>query len=202
MSRLTDIFDTTLKLLVGETLEQVRDNYYIAAKMHGCDDHSVGGLNINVSGRQDRAIIEKKKREQATQDMILMSLLDDQLADLEKALADKYGDDFAEVFAAEFLDDETYKTLMQIEDPEERRRAIAKAINDGIASGTIDPEEVYKNPDVKEWLAVHQQKRQQLADLDYTHATLEDEKKAEQSHVTSEGAKEEAVFDNIFAKKL
>ena len=48
---LQGLFDTARREVTGETLEQIRDNYYIAAKMRGCDDSSVGGLNINSSAR-------------------------------------------------------------------------------------------------------------------------------------------------------
>ena len=48
----------------------------------------------------------------------------------------KYGEDFAEQFAAELLDKETFEKLMLIQDPEERRKAIALSVWDGIQDGS------------------------------------------------------------------
>lgn len=174
---LTRVFDIERQEVTGETLEQIRDNYYIAAKMNGSDDSSVGGLNINASGRQDSATLAKKKEKQATSDMIMMALLDSQLAEIESAMIDKYGEDFAEQLAADLLDEDTYSKLMEIEDPEERRRAIAKAINDGIENGTIDPDKIYDNPDVKDWLDAHAEREHGMSGLDYSKATIAEGKK-------------------------
>ncbi|MEW8626271.1 MAG: hypothetical protein AB2551_11005 [Candidatus Thiodiazotropha sp.] len=156
---LTKTFDTARKESTGETLEKMRGNYYIALNMRGSDDNTLGGLNINTSGRANQATIAKKKVKQYT-DGLLMVALQDQLAAIESAMADKYGEDFAENLAAEFLDEETYKAVIAIEDPEERRRAIARAINEGIKNGTTDPDEVYKNPDFKEWLDKHAEREE------------------------------------------
>ena len=67
----------------------------------------------------------------------------------------KYGEDFAEQFAADLLDEQTYKKVMSIQDQKDRRKAIAEAISDGVANGTIDQQKAYENPDFAQWLDAH-----------------------------------------------
>jgi len=93
--------------------------------------------------------------------MLLLAELSRQLEAITNDMIAKYGEDFADNLAAEFLDEETYKKLMKIEDPEERRKAIAHAINDGVQNGTIDADAAYKNPDFKGWLDKHKEVVQQ-----------------------------------------
>ncbi len=186
---LTKIFDDKRRAPTGETLDQIRQNYFIAAQMSDSDDNSVGGLNINKSGRRDNASIDQKKRNQATDDFILMIMLDDRLTVIENNMIEKYGEDFAETMAAEFLDEDTHTRLMQIKDPEERRKAIAKEINDGIENGTIDPDEVYQNPDFKEWLDTH---------AAYDEAKIENAKSGPISeNKLTEDYTEEAALDGL-----
>ena len=197
---LTQLFDTKREEATGETLEQLRDNYYIAARMNGSEGSSVGGLNINTSGRQDAASITKKKQKQATSDMIMAALLESQLAAIEGAMIDKYGEDFAEQFAAELLDEDTYNTLMEIEDPEERRNAIAEAISKGIEDGSIDADSAYRNPDFKEWLDKHSENRDHRSQQDHSYSATTDKDKAEQNHGMTDGNEEEMVFESLFSK--
>ena len=84
--------------------------------------------------------------------------MSDRLAQIEANLVDKYGEYFAENLAAEYLDEETYKQLMSIEDQDERREQIAIAINQGIENGTIDPDAINENPDFAEWLDARKEK--------------------------------------------
>lgn len=106
----------------------------------------------------DQTNSDKKRKDASCEkkdSLTLLALLDSQIQILETSLADRYGDDFAENLAAEYLDEETYKELMAIEDQDERRAAIAAAINEGIANGTIDPSEIYADAELKEWLEKH-----------------------------------------------
>lgn len=134
--------------------DTLRHHYYVAAQMHGSDEKSIGGLNVNTSGRHDTAAAVEEKRKQSTDDAMFLAMLEQSLAQIETAMIEKYGEDFAEQLAAGYLDKETYQALMKIEDAEERRRAIALAINEGIENGTIDLNDIYKNPDVRQWLEI------------------------------------------------
>ncbi len=145
----------------GETLEQLRANYYIGALMNETGDKTVGGININASGRTNNIQLEKKKAKRSLDDMVLMNIINEMsLPDFESMMAGKYGDDFAENLAAEYLEPDVYKEIMTIDDPEERRKAIAEALNEGIANGTIDHTNIYANPDFKYWLEKRGQQNQ------------------------------------------
>lgn len=158
---LSGVFDQKRAMPDGETLERIRHNYYIQALTSESDELSIGGLTINQSGRGNYSSAEKKKRDQAMNEILLLSMLEDQLADIEQGMIDKYGEDFAENLAAEYLDTKIYMALMKIDDPQERRRTIADAINTGIQNGTIDSDKVLKNPDNKEWLIAHEDVKQE-----------------------------------------
>lgn len=159
---LTRIFEKSSQEIKGKELDALRQNYYIEASMRGSDETSIAGINVNTSGRHDNQLATNKKKKQSTQDILdYIAMLDNQLAIIENKMIDKYGEDFAENLAAEYLDKETYQKLIEIEDQEERRHAIAKAINDGIENGTIDADKI-TNPDFKEWLDIHKDKYQQL----------------------------------------
>lgn len=106
---------------VGETLEQIRHNYFTTLKMNDSDDASMGGLNINRSGRRDGAIQSKDKEDRDIYNMILMSTLDkirSELAELEaqmkqrfEALRGTYGDDVIGGMTATFLSEEDLSGL-------------------------------------------------------------------------------------------
>lgn len=140
-------FDEARKEAAGEDLETLRHNYFIQAKMQGSDDASIGGLNVNQSGRKHDGISAKEKSKQSINDYLNF------IASLEQ----KYGLDFAENWAADLLDEKTYKAIMKIEDQDERREAIAEAIIEGIEEGSIDPRKIEENPDLAEWLRTQSQ---------------------------------------------
>ena len=102
---------------------------------------------------------QKERSDQKRDQLTLLVLLDDQIRALEFTLTDRYGEDFAENLAAEYLDEETFKALMAIEDQSERRHAIALALSEGIANGSIDPEEISRDPELLEWIEKHLAKR-------------------------------------------
>lgn len=79
--------------------------------MQGSDDPSIGGLRVNVSGRKNEfaAGSGKAKRSTLADDLLFLDMLEQ-----------KYGEYFAENWAAELLDEETYSELMKIEDQAER----------------------------------------------------------------------------------
>jgi len=103
---------------------------------------------------------QKERSDQKRDQLALLVLLDDHIHGLEITLADRYGEDFAENLAAEYLDEETFKSLMAIEDQSERRHAIAVALSEGIANGSIDPEEINRDPELSDWLDKQLEKRE------------------------------------------
>lgn len=154
---LTSTFDECRKQPDGESIDQLRANYFIDAAMNERGVSSAGGLAINPSGIVNSAKIAKEKEKHAKYITTALKLMNDRLAQIEARLVDKYGEDFAENLAAEYLDEDTYKKLMSIQDKDERRRQIAQAINEGIENGSIDPDAINENPDFAEWLDVRRE---------------------------------------------
>ena len=113
---------------------------------------------------------KKKKADEHFWLMMMLDQLNDQLEAIESALVGKYGKQFAENLAAELLDEEQFKVIMQIEDQAERREAIAKAINDGIRSGEIDVQKAFENPDFRDWLNKHNEITEMELNLGATKA--------------------------------
>jgi len=132
---------------------------------------------------------------------MMMAILERQLQEIEIAMIRKYGEDFAEQFAAELLDQETFEKLMRIQDPEERRKAIALSVYDGIKDGSIDEANAHRNPDFKEWLDKHAEVRDYRQTLDHENATLANEHQAEASHKNADRQDLERGFGALFAKR-
>ncbi len=153
-SDLTKTFDISRQTPSGESLEELRQNYFIHANMRGLEETTVGGLRINAGGRKSAADIEREKK-RATSDLLLITELTKQLENITNNMVDKYTKGFAAQFAAPLLDTETFERINRIQDIDKRREAFARAINEGIKNGTIDPDEAYANPDFKEWLLKH-----------------------------------------------
>lgn len=189
MSSLTSIFDECRKQPDGETIDQLRANYFIDAAMNERGVSNSGGLAINPSGIVNSAKIAKEKEKHAKDMAFALKLLNDRLTQIEANLVDKYGEDFAENLAAEYLDEYTYKELMSIEDKEERRRQIAQAINEGIENGTIDPNTINENPDFMEWLDVRREETLNIASQE-----------VENSNSVEPEPKTESGFDVLFSK--
>lgn len=159
------------------------------------DDVSV--RMVNAVSAQHRENDIKKKQEQSAKDLLVtLEQIRQQFEKLEAQMIDKYGEDFAEQFAAELLDEETYKKIMEIEDQEERRQAIAEAILKGIEDGTIDPEEVFKNPDFKQWLEANAKIIEARAAIENNGQSLKDNTI---NHDNEQRANLEQGFDSIFA---
>jgi len=187
---LTSAFDECRKQPNGETIDQLRANYFIDAAMNERGVSSAGGLAINPSGLVNNTKIAKEKEKHAKDMIFALKLMNDRIARIEANLIDKYGEDFAENLAAGYLDDETYKQLMSIEDKDERRRQIAQVINEGIESGTIDPDAINENPDFAEWLDVRNE-----TELNITSQEVEN------SQSMSEDANLKDDFGSLFAIK-
>ena len=191
---LSETFDAVRRTVTGESLEDLRHNYFVAAKMRGDDDLSIGGLNINQSGRKDDATLAKEKTKRATDDFLLMALIDESLAALEADLVSRYGEDFAENWAAELLDKDLYAELMQIEDQAERRRAIAIAIQQGLDNGSITRADLNRIPDIQDWLSAHDHEEKLRLSAESPDAGSGDN-----NHKLTPATNEETAFDTIFS---
>lgn len=124
---LTARFDALRKLPPAERLEQIRHAYYIAAQMHGNGNPTIGGLSINMSGRTDTDYTgsDGKKKREREERMFALMIHNMTIQQIEEQLAARYGENFAENLVAEYLNEETYKRLMGIDDKTEHRRQIA-----------------------------------------------------------------------------
>ena len=187
MADMRNHFDAARQRPPEQDLEELRQNYFIQATMQGSDDPSIGGLRVNVSGRKNEFAAGNGKAKKST--------LADELMFLDM-LEQKYGEYFAENWAAELLDEETYSELMKIEDQAERRRAIAEAIQRGIDDGTIDPAEVQSNPDLARWLEYEQEMSRNLT------ASLEAGNQPQAQHELEQSDQLESGFSNLFDNKL
>jgi len=202
MSNLTSTFDECRKQPDGETIDQLRANYFIDVAMNERDSTSAGGIIIPQAGIVN-GVKERKERERSAKDIAFaLKLLNDRLAQIEASLVDKYGEDFAENLTAEYLDEDTYKELMSIEDKEERRHAIANVIKEGIKIGTIDPATFNENSDFKEWLEVNNELEQQRViskQINLENEVLS-EQKIENTHEADQRIDLESGFDSLFTK--
>lgn len=209
---LTAHFDTLRKIPPAERLEQIRHDYYIDATMKGSSDPAIGGLRVNTSGRTDTDFVgsdDKKKRERSER-MLAFLIHNMTLQQIEDQLAARYGENFAENLAAEYLTEESYKRLMSIEDKTERRRQIAIELNKGIEDGSIDKGRIFENADMENWLKVHEAEEQRRvlkrahssdAEIDPPSDKTDDRlSNAEDAH-NLENGNEEAFFNTVFADK-
>lgn len=131
--KLTGVFDGARALPSGELIEKLRQNYFIEAIMRGSDDQSIGGLNINTSGRHSSVSSGEKHNGEDNDLAVFLSLLEDMrqhLADLEASMAkrrellkDKYGENYIDGMVDTFLSDEEKEGL---ETDEQKKEALAK----------------------------------------------------------------------------
>lgn len=150
-------------------------------------------VNTSLVAAGNHAAQDEKKKQKAKDTLLMLSMLEQIRIDLdamERVLADKYGEDFAEQLAADLLPSDTYKDLMKIEDKDERRRAIAQAINDGIRDGTIDPNDPRINDDYREWLDKHDEVADAVLEASKNPVEASLDEKAEVSYA----AKLDAMF--------
>ncbi len=154
-SHLTDTFLTASQKTQIDEVAKLDQYYELAALTANNDDNIGGGRMVKTSAHSKTA---EHKKDQQHRDLLRAITEQQQILDqIEAVMVAKYGEDFAEQFAADLLDDQTYKKLMSIQDQKERREAIAKAINDGVANGTIDHQKAFENPDFKQWLDANDQ---------------------------------------------
>lgn len=104
----------------------------------------------------DMARDEEKERRKRIDDVVMLS----SLADMEADLAARYGENFADnlfadLFEEGLIEEDEYQQIMAIQDVEERRRAIAAAIQEGINEGRINPEHLEEHEWAQRWLSEH-----------------------------------------------
>lgn len=128
---------------------------------------------------------------------------------IEEQLAARYGENFAENLAAEYLNEETYKRLMGIDDKTERRRQIALELNKGIQDGSIDADIILGNSDFEGWLHAHdtEEQRRILKQMQVpsrpdmqTAAQVTDDSKIEDHHGKRHNVALESGFDKILGR--
>lgn len=114
-------------------------------------------VGVHVEGRESAEKAKEKERKEKTDTQILLAL-----QNYESGLIEQYGENFAENLFADLredglIEDDEYNRIMAITDAEERRRAIAAAIQEGIESGRIDPDkDLQGHPWAGDWLHLHE----------------------------------------------
>lgn len=177
MSNLTSTFDESRQLPEDDQWHLMRAEYYI--QMHGCDGVEFYPSSVRSAYSDNvQNMVEQKKRDKQNLDHAMIAL-SNRLKDIENRLIDKYGEYFAENLAAEHLEEDIYEQLMLIQDQEERRGAIAAAINDAIENGSIDVKSINENPDLAEWLSIRSEIHHQIL-LETTD--ISEDKAAENIH--------------------
>ena len=111
---------------------------------------SAAGARRQMPEDADRQ--ERERKEQVDRQILL--------ANLEDRLEAQYGEHFAENLFADLLEEglieqDEYAQIMAIADEDERRIAIAAAIQRGIDEGRIDPADLDGHPWAQEWLGEH-----------------------------------------------
>lgn len=121
-----------------------------AAEDSGEISQAVGAMR---QAAEDSAKADEKERKERVDRQAL-------LASLEGRLEAQYGQHFAENLLADLredglIEDDEYTRIMAITDEDERRIAIAAAIQRGIDEGRIDPDDLAGHPWAEEWLGSH-----------------------------------------------
>lgn len=208
---LTAQFDVSRRIPPAELIERTRHDYYTAAQMQNNGDPAIGGLRVDMSGRTDMDYpgSDNQKKRERDERMLALMIHNMTLQQIEDQLAARYGENFAENLAAEYLNEESYKRLMSIEDKTERRRQIAVELNQGIRDGSIDADKILGNSDFEGWLHARdaeEQRRilQQTQALNQpdtrTENQVTDDSKIENHHQNQQNAALESGFDKIFGR--
>jgi len=211
---LTTQFDASRRVPPAELIEEIRHNYYTAAQMQNNGDPAIGGLRVDMSGRTDMDYpgSDNQKKRERNERMLALMIHNMTLQQIEDQLAARYGENFAENLAAEYLSEESYKRLMSIEDQTERRRQIAVELNQGIRDGSIDADKILGNSDFESWLHAHDMEDQRMlqksrgfsqddTESDHLHSNDAERSRAESAHTLTKGTDEESTFNAIFANK-
>ncbi|VXC98235.1 conserved hypothetical protein [Oceanicaulis sp. 350] len=135
--------------------EKIQDQQAFQRQVSGAAADS-GEMTQAVGARHqmaEEADREEKERKERLDRQILLSNMEDRLEA-------QYGEHFAENLFADLLEEQLieqdeYARIMAIEDQDERRRAIAAAIQRGIDEGRISPDDLGGHEWAQEWLGEH-----------------------------------------------
>jgi hypothetical protein len=166
-------------LVVEEKSDLVREaadknKQSVHAELETARQVNAGQSNVSISktfgASAKRGQDQKTKNAQkASADAMFLALLD-RIRDLDAYLADKYGEDFAENMVEDLhqagkITDEERARINEIEDPEERRQAIAELIQDKLDSGEITMDDLKNYEWAEEWLKLHGEATQERISL-------------------------------------
>ena len=102
------------------------------------------------------------KRKQTTDDILLLEEINRSLAAMESGLEDQHGQYFALDMLADMVEagkmpQEDYDRFAAIEDPVERRQAIAAYVQAKLDSGEWTMDDLKKHPWAQKWLNLHEE---------------------------------------------
>lgn len=207
---LTTHFDASRRIPPAELINEIRHNYYIDATMKGNSEPVIGGLRVDMSGRTDMDYpgSDNQKKRERDERMLALMIHNMTLQQIEDQLAARYGENFAENLAAEYLDEESYKRLISIEDKTERRRQIAVELNQGIRNGSIDADKILGNSDFEGWLHARDAEEQRIFERSQvlnqpdtqSSDPAVDGQKIEDHHKNQQNTALENGFDKIFGR--
>lgn len=135
---------------------------YNISTMDAGTRESTGRIGTSASAQSDREILARKRKKHERDNADLqVQLAAMQLQTFENGLIDQYGENFDLDLLGALTEDghfsqEDYTAFASIEDPEERRRVIAQAIQDEIDAGEINPADLADHPWALEWLEKHE----------------------------------------------
>lgn len=166
-SSLRTAFDDADEVRKAESTAR-RDKHhedYNISTMDAGTRESTGRIGTSASAQADREILARKRKKHERDNADLqVQLAAIQLKTFESGLIDQYGENFDLDLLGALTEDgyfsqEDYTAFASIEDPEERRRAIAQAIQDEIDAGEINPADLADHPWALEWLDKHEAAR-------------------------------------------
>ncbi|MFS2318900.1 hypothetical protein RMQ97_13265 [Maricaulis sp. D1M11] len=138
--------------------EEIQDQQAFQRQISGAAAEA--GEIASAAGARRQAADATEREEKERKERVDRAIILESLGDFEANLEDQYGPSFAEnlfaeLFEAELIEADEYATIMAIEDEDERRIAIAAAIQRGIDEGHIDPDDLEGHPWAQEWLSRH-----------------------------------------------
>lgn len=146
-----------------------KDNAEQMGMLGGSVGESVQKRGLALAKTIAQAHAAKTRKEKAsTNDVVLLDLLNQHMAPIEEALAEKYGENYYEQIAAKYLDQDVFERLMAIEDPEERKAAMREELAQRFREGKIEIEE----PEIRDWLETYLEKKEELGvQIERIHTT-------------------------------
>ncbi|WP_138511614.1 hypothetical protein [Maricaulis alexandrii] len=186
--------------------EQIQDQQAFQRQVSGAAENS--GEMTQGAGARRQMTEDADRQERERKDQVDRQIL---LANLEDRLEAQYGEHFAENLFADLLEEglieqDEYTRIMAIADEDERRIAIAAAIQRGIDEGRINPDDLEGHPWAQGWLNEHRAaaavRNAQEAELRNGQRAIHDAR-VDAQEVASEGisSAEQEVFDTSMARQ-